>query len=55
MTQKSSDSKTTEALARARGISLSSDGNLTRDMFGEEFVDFMREVSQAEDLSLIHI
>ena len=49
MTQKSSDSKTTEALARARGISLSSDGNLTRDMFGEEFVDFMREVSQAED------
>ena len=49
VTQKSSDSKTTEALARARGISLSSDGNLTRDMFGEEFVDFMREVSQAED------
>ncbi len=49
MTQKSSDSKTTEALARARGIALSSDGHLTRDMFGEEFVDFMREVSQAED------
>ena len=34
-------------MARAHGA-LSSDGHLTRDMFGEEFVDFMREVSQAE-------
>ena len=49
MTQKSSNSKTTEALARARDIALSSDGHLTRDMLGEEFVDFMRQISLSEN------
>ena len=49
MIQKSSDPKTTEALARARGLDLPEDGQLTRDMFSEKFVDFMRDVSLAQD------
>jgi cation transport protein ChaC len=49
VTQKSSDPKTTEALARARGVALPTDGQLTRDMFTEDFVGFMRDVSRAQD------
>lgn len=49
MTQKSSDPKTTQALARNRGVTLPTNGQLTRDMFTEDFVGFMRDVSQAQD------